>query len=250
MTAIGSNGSAIQSYARGLGSAIASAGKPVIVTFAHEFNVSGQYPWAQGDCEHTTAAQWVRAWDAVRNDVDATANGLAYFMWVPNVFNGAGGTVVDPTRYWPGAANVDMVGVDGCPQSQYGETSFANTFAQTFSIIQSLPGESTIAQPKIFVAETNFAPLDGGGYESIPDMVSDICASGGDGTLQFVGYPPGAPDLTSTQWSELGTAQANDCGSPSSPPPCGSAAKNTNPAPGGTGGFSTQANSGWQPLSH
>jgi hypothetical protein len=24
------------------------AGKPVIVTFAHEFNVSGQYPWAQG----------------------------------------------------------------------------------------------------------------------------------------------------------------------------------------------------------
>ena len=90
MTTIGANGSAIQSYAKSIGSAIASAGKPVIVTFAHEFNVSGQYPWAQGDCEGTTASQWVSAWDAVRNDIDSTANGLAYFMWVPNVFNGAG----------------------------------------------------------------------------------------------------------------------------------------------------------------
>lgn len=216
MTTIGANGSAIQSYADSIGSAIAAAGKPVIITFAHEFNVSGQYPWAQGDCEGTTASQWVSAWDAVRNDIDSTADGLAYFMWVPDVFNGAGGTVVDPTPYWPGASNVDMVGVDGYPQSQYGETTFANTFAQTFSIIQALSGESAIAQPKIFVAETNFSPLDSGSYESIPDMMSDICSNGGDGTLQFVGYS-GEPDLTSAQWTELDTAQADDCDSSTSP---------------------------------
>jgi hypothetical protein len=216
MTTIGANGSAIQSYAKSIGSAIASAGKPVIVTFAHEFNVSGQYPWAQGDCEGTTASQWVSAWDAVRNDIDSTANGLAYFMWVPDVFNGAGGTVVDPTPYWPGASNVDMAGVDGYPQSQYGETSFANTFAQTFSIIQGLSAESTIAQPKIFVAETNFSPLGSGSYESIPNMMSDICSNGGDGTLQFVGYS-GEPNLTSAQWAALDTAQADACNSP--PPP-------------------------------
>jgi hypothetical protein len=218
MTTIGANGSAIQSYAKSIGSAIASAGKPVIVTFAHEFNVSGQYPWAQGDCEGTTASQWVSAWDAVRSDIDSTANGLAYFMWVPDVFNGAGGTVIDPTAYWPGASNVDMAGVDGYPQSQYGETSFANTFAQTFSIIRGLPGESTIAQPKIFVAETNFSPLGSGSYESIPNMVSDICSNGGDGTLQFVGYS-GEPNLTTAQWSALDTAQADDCNSSQPPPP-------------------------------
>ena len=212
MTTIGANGSAIQSYAESIGSAIAAAGKPVIITFAHEFNVSGQYPWAQGDCEGTTAAQWVSAWDAVRNDIDSTADGLAYFMWVPDVFNGAGGTVVDPTPYWPGASNVDMVGVDGYPQSQYGETTFANTFAQTFSIIQGLPGETTIAQPKIFVAETNFSPLGSGSYESIPNMMSDICSNGGDGTLQFVGYS-NEPNLTSAQWTALDTAQADDCNS-------------------------------------
>ena len=231
MAAIGANGSAIQSYAASIGSAIASAGEPVIVTFAHEFNVSGQYPWAQSDCEGTTAAQWVSAWDAVRNDVDSTANGLAYFMWVPNVFNGAGGTVVDPTPYWPGAANVDMVGVDGYPQSEYGETTFANTFADTFSIIQGLPGESTIAQPKIFVAETNFSPLDSGSYESIPNMVSDICSNGGDGTLQFVGYS-GEPNLTTAQWSELDTAQADDCSS--SPPQPSAPAVSTDAASGVT----------------
>ena len=53
------------------------------------------------------------------------------------------GSIIDPTPYWPGASNVDMVGVDGYPQSQYGETSFANTFAESFSIIQGLSGEST-----------------------------------------------------------------------------------------------------------
>jgi hypothetical protein len=231
MTTIGANGSAIQSYAKSIGSAIASAGKPVIVTFAHEFNVSGQYPWAQGDCEGTTASQWVSAWDAVRNDIDSTANGLAYFMWVPNVFNGAGGSVIDPTPYWPGASNVDMVGVDGYPQSQYGETSFANTFAQTFSIIQGLPGEPTIAQPKIFVAETNFSPLGSGSYESIPNMMSDICSNGGDGTLQFVGYS-GEPNLTSAQWTALDTAQADDCNS--TPPPPTAPAVTTSAASGVT----------------
>ena len=230
MTAIGANGSAIQSYAKSLGSAIASAGKPVIVTFAHEFNVSGQYPWAQGECEGTTPAQWISAWDAVRNDIDSTANGLAYFMWVPNVFNGAGGTVVDPTPYWPGASNVDMAGVDGYPQSQYGETSFANTFAQTFSIMRGLPGESTIAQPKVFVAETNFSPLGSGSYESIPNMMSDICSNGGDGTLQFVGYST-EPNLTSAQWSALDTAQADDC---SLPPPPSAPAVTTSAASGVT----------------
>jgi hypothetical protein len=149
----------------------------------------------------------ITAWDAVRNDVDSTANGLAYFMWVPNVFNGTGGSVVDPTHYWPGASNVEMVGVDGYPQSQYGETTFASTFADTLTIIQGLSGETTLAQPKIFVAETDFAPLDTSPYESISSMVSDLCSNGGDGTVQF---EDGTPSLSSAQWSELDTALAND----------------------------------------
>lgn len=51
------------------------------MTFAHEFNVSS-------------------------------------FMWAPNAYTG--GTTIEPTPYWPGASEVDMVGVDGYPDTQYG----------------------------------------------------------------------------------------------------------------------------------
>lgn len=202
MTTIGANGSAITNYLNAFGSAIASFGHPVIVTFAHEFNISGQYPWAQGDCEGTTAAQWIQAWDTVRSDIDATANGLAYFMWAPGA--DTGGTNQNPTRYWPGASQVDMVGVDGYPNTQWGQfTSFSALFGPVFSEIHaqtSLP---------IFIAETDLAPLDGSGYESISGFISDLCSSGGDGVLQF---QDGTPALSSTQWTELDNALASDCG--------------------------------------
>jgi hypothetical protein len=48
-----------------------AATKPVIFTYGHEFNVSGQYPWAArdtGSCGSLpcTPAQWIAAWDAVQ----------------------------------------------------------------------------------------------------------------------------------------------------------------------------------------
>jgi hypothetical protein len=208
MTTIGANGSAIQSYAKSIGSAIASAGKPVIVTFAHEFNIGGQYPWSEGDCENTTAAQWIQAWDTVRSDVDSTANGLAYFMWVPGAATETGGpdTTYNPTPYWPGSSNVDMAGVDGYPSTQFAASggTFEGTFGLVFSQIQAL------SSLPIFVAETNLAPLDGSGYETISSFISDLCSNGGDGVLEW--EDGGAPSMTSTQWTELDNALASDCG--------------------------------------
>src|SRR5262249_42610696 len=89
-----------------LGTSAAATGGPVIFTFAHEFNLSGQYPWAAGDTgscgssSSCTAAQWSAAWDKVRTMINAGANGEAYFMWIPNAYNGDGGTVVNPNSYW------------------------------------------------------------------------------------------------------------------------------------------------------
>jgi hypothetical protein len=111
MTTIGAKDPAVSGYLHALGSAIASFGHPVILTFAHEFNVSGQYPWAQGDCENTSPAQWIQAWDTVPADIDTTAGGLAHFLWAAGA--DTGGTTIDPTPYWPGAAEVDMIGVEG-----------------------------------------------------------------------------------------------------------------------------------------
>jgi hypothetical protein len=202
MTTIGANGSAISNYLHAFGSAIASFGHPVIVTFAHEFNISGQYPWAQGDCEGTTPAQWIKAWDAVRSDVDATAGGLAYFMWAPGA--DTGGPNQNATPYWPGSAQVDMIGVDGYPNTQWGPfTSFSALFGPVFTEIHAL------SSLPIFIAETDLAPLGGSGYQSISGFVSDLCSSGGDGLLQ---YQDGTPDMTSAQWGELDNALAADCG--------------------------------------
>jgi hypothetical protein len=204
MTTIGANGSAISGYLHSLGSAIASFGHPVIVTFAHEFNVSGQYPWSHGDCEHTTATQWIKAWDAVRSDIDSTANGLAYFMWAPNAYTG--GTTVKPTPYWPGSSEVDMVGVDGYPDTQYGSQfgTFSGEFGPTFSEIHAL------TSLPIFISETDLAPLDSSGYETIPTFISDLCSNGGDGVLQF---QDGTRALSGKQWTQLDNALASDCSS-------------------------------------
>jgi hypothetical protein len=60
-----------------------------------------------------------------------------------------------------------MVGVDGYPNSEWNLDTFSELFGTTFSEIKGLSGESTIAQPKIFIAETNLAPLDTSPYESI-----------------------------------------------------------------------------------
>jgi beta-mannanase len=193
---------AISRYLGALGSAIASFGHPVIITFAREFNVSGQYPWAQGDCEGTTAAQWIKAWDTVRSDIDATAGGLAHFMWAPGA--DTGGTTIDPTPYWPGASQVDMVGVEGFPNTRWGSQlgTFSGVFGPVFHEIH------TLTRLPIFIAETNLAPLDGSGYQPLPGFISDLCSNGGDGVLQF----QDTQTLSSTQWGELDKALASDCG--------------------------------------
>jgi transcriptional regulator with XRE-family HTH domain len=202
MTTIGANGVAISRYLSALGSAIASFGHPVIITFAREFNVYGQYPWAQGDCEDTTPAQWIKAWDTVRSDIDATAGGLAHFMWAPGA--DTGGTNIDPTPYWPGASQVDMVGVEGFPDIRWGSQlrSFSGVFGPVFHEIH------TLTSLPIFIAETNLAPLDGSGYQSLPGFISDLCSNGGDGVLQF----QNTQILSSRQWGELDKALASDCG--------------------------------------
>jgi len=157
-------------------------------------------------CEDTTPAQWIKAWDTVRSDIDATAGGLAYFMWVPGA--DTGGTTIDPTPYWPGAARVDMVGVDGFPSTQWGPFgSFSALFGSVFNEIHAL------TSLPIFIAETDLARLDGNVYQSIAGFISDLCSSGGDGVLQY--QDGSALPLSGTQWNELDKALASDCRSKS-----------------------------------
>lgn len=193
------------SWLTSLGTNLKAAGIPVILTFAHEFNVSGQYPWSEGDTgscggSPCTPTQWIAAWDHVRNVVRA-ADPNAYFMWAPNA--DTGGSTQNPTPWWPGIANVDMIGVDGYPNTEFGSQfgTFTGEFGPVFSEIHKL------SNLPIFISETSIAPLGTNGYESIPNFISDLFKDGGDGVLEF-----SPTSVSNAQWTQLDNALA--AGSP------------------------------------
>lgn len=200
------NSGTYDSWLTGIGQAVKTLGKPVIFTFAHEFNIGGQYPWSiqppgSSSCGSSpcSPSQWIQTWDHVESVVNKSAGGHALWMWCPNV--DSGGSNTNPIAWWPGASEVQMVGVDGYPAfiDSSGGT-FQSDFGQTFSEIHSktnLP---------IFIAETNLSPLGSGGYESITNYIKDMAADGGDGILQF--QEQGMPVLSSSQWSQLDAALA------------------------------------------
>lgn len=218
-TGIGTNASAAVTQETAMGNAIAAYGKPVIVTFAHEFNIGGQYPWAKGDACGTTPAQWIQAWDAARTGINAHAGGDAFWMWAPNVDPNGSNTIAK--TYWPGAANVDMLGVDGYPGFCECGGTFADTFGGTFSELHSLS-----ALP-IFVSETNLAELGSGGFEAITPFIADLKADGGTGVLEF--EEGSLAKMTPAQWTEADAALAAGGSTPTptpttptpTPPPAG-----------------------------
>src|SRR5487761_1011857 len=135
-------GGSWDTWLEALGTFIASTGKPCILTFAHEMNVSGQYPWSQGDTGSgpgggaLTASERIAGWTYVRAKVNSTAGGHALWMWACNSYTG--GTTISPAAYWPSSALPDMVGIDGYPSTEYGSSlgTFAGQIQPTVTIIR------------------------------------------------------------------------------------------------------------------
>lgn len=208
MTDIGSNSasdcgsdgtSSCAAWLDSIGQDVQSFGHPIIFTFAHEFNVSGQYPWSYGDSEGTTPAQWIKAWDTVETDINNSGGSQnAWWMWVPNV--DTGGSTQPFAAWWPGQQYVSMVGLDGYPQTQYGLDTFQQVFGQSFTEMKAL------TSLPIFISETDLAPETGsGGTQTVTQFVQAALAAGATGLLQF---QDGTPALSSEQWSELDAALA------------------------------------------
>jgi hypothetical protein len=201
MSGIAANDATDVSYEKAIGSAIASFGRPVILTFAHEFNVSGQYPWAVGGGCGTSPAQWVAAWQKVVTNVNSTAGTNAYWMWAPNA--DTGGTTQSPAPWWPGSGYVDMVGVDGYPDTTYSPSfgTFSGLLGPVFGEIRGVGWTGPI-----FLSETNLVPLDSSGYESLTGFIDDLLAAGGSGVLEFEDPTWSLPAMSSKQWTELDNA--------------------------------------------
>jgi hypothetical protein len=207
MSGIAGNTSSNVTYEKAVGTAIANFGHPVILTFAHEFNVSGQYPWAVGGGCNTSPSGWISAWKSVVTNVNSTAGQNAYWMWAPNA--DTGGTTQSPAPWWPGSGYVDMVGVDGYPDTEWGSQfgAFSGEFGPAFSDIRGAGWSGPI-----FISETNLARLDGSGYESMTGFINDLFNAGGSGVLEFEDPSWDAPTMTSQQWTELDSAIAAHTG--------------------------------------
>ena len=203
------------SWLASVGSAIAASGKAVILTFAHEMNVSGQYPWSQGDTGSgpgggaLTPAEWIQGWNYVRSKINSTANGFALFMWACSAWTG--GTTVDPSPWWPGSTNVDMVGIDGYPSTQYGQAlgTFAGQLQPTVTAIRNLGWSNPI-----YISETNLAQMVSTGGESITNFVADMFKAGISGILEFEDASWHLSPMTSAQWAEYNNAITTYYGTP------------------------------------
>jgi len=180
-----------------IGRDVRAFGHPVIFTFAHEFNVSGQYPWSAGDSEHTTPAQWIKAWDTVQADIDQKGTSrLAWWMWAPNV--DTGGSTRPFRAWWPGRRHVGMVGLDGSPLPRFKLDTFRQVFGRSFTEMKAL------TKLPLFIAETDLAAENGsGGTQTVTQFVRAARADGATGLLQ---YQDGSPALSEKQWSELDAA--------------------------------------------
>ncbi len=190
-------------WLKSIGQDVKNFGHPVIFTFAHEFNVAGQYPWAEADSEHTTPAQWIKAWDTVQADINNNgASQSAWWMWAPGADTGCqpGCSLYPFTPYWPGAAHVTMVGLDGYPNTQFNQDTFQQTFGHAFTEMK------TLTKLPIFISETDLAPETGtGGTQTVTQFVQSAFADGASGLLQF---QDGTAPLSSAQWSALDAALA------------------------------------------
>lgn len=196
-----------------VGTAIAGASGPVIVTVAHEMNIGGtpapQYPWAETSTGSgpgggtLTAAEWIAGWQYVVTKIRSTAAGNALFMWAPGAYTG--GTTYDPSPYWPGSSYVDMVGIDGYPNTEYGAAlgTFSGQFGPTVSIIRGLGWTGPV-----FISETNLAAMVASGGETITSFVADMYAAGISGVLEFEDAAWTLPQMTNAQWNEYNTAVA------------------------------------------
>lgn len=202
-----------------LGSDIAASGKPCIITFAHEMNVSGQYPWSFDAVEtlgaghgsgpggaDLTPANWITGWKYVRAKVNSTAGGLALFMWACSADTG-GTSTTSPSPWWPGATFLDMVGIDGYEALEGSPTTFNGVFAASLADVRAQGWSGDI-----YVSETNLALMVSGGGDSIPTFVADMAAAGMSGILEF--EDSGLPQMTTAQWTAYNAAIAAHFGAP------------------------------------
>lgn len=133
-------------YLRRLARQVSGYGHPVVLSFAPEAN-GNWYSWGWS---RTPAAQWVAAWRHVVTAFRQQRVRNVTWMWTVNVPFRDSGPV---SAYWPGAAYVGMVGVDGYFLRP--SDTFNSVFGPLVSQVRTLT-----AKP-LLISETAAGPASG-----------------------------------------------------------------------------------------
>jgi len=104
---------------------------PVLIDFDHEFN-GNWYSWGT---QAVTPPQFVAAWQHIHALFAAAAAANVLWVWSPNVVNPV--PDVNLAAYWPGAQNVDVVGIVGYFTGHLGEDNYPDLFARTENAIDA-----------------------------------------------------------------------------------------------------------------
>ncbi len=83
---------------------------PVILSFGHEMNGT----WSRWGYTKTPAATFVKAWRHIVTEFRALGATNVTWLWTANIINNTKtGQIPNPRPWWPGAAYVNWVGLDG-----------------------------------------------------------------------------------------------------------------------------------------
>jgi beta-mannanase len=149
-------------YLRAFAQAVRSFGQPVILSFGHEMNAD----WYSWGYRHTTSAVFVPAWRHLTKVFAAEKATNVRWLWTVNAVGGPQVAAIKP--WWPGAAYVTWVGVDG----HYYQLSagFSKLFGATLGQIRELTHDP------VLVAEAGIAPYVG--IAKITDLFAGAQAHG------------------------------------------------------------------------
>ncbi|HTU75708.1 MAG TPA: glycosyl hydrolase [Trebonia sp.] len=144
----------LRSYAR----AVVAYKKPVILGFGPEMNGT----WSSWGYKHVQPAVYVAAWRHVVSVFRAAGARNVTWIWTVNVTH-TGWDIASPDAWWPGAAWVDLVGVDGYYYAS--SQDFADLFALVLADIHRLTSKP------VLISETAAAPV-----ASKPAKIADVFA--------------------------------------------------------------------------
>ena len=134
-------------YLRAYAEAVRAYGHPVILSFGHEMNGT----WYSWGYKKTSPAMFVRAWRHVVTLFRTLGAKNVTWLWTVNIINDTQhGQIPRPNQWWPGAAYVNWVGIDG----YYLKPSwkFAPLFGPTIADVREL------TTAPILIAETGAVP--------------------------------------------------------------------------------------------